>query len=77
MSLLEEYVDKSVEELEKTLRKLNYDLEEVEEERMFLLGQTGIHLPGATVKKYEAEVNHLKGRIEDCKAAIEQKKNGN
>lgn len=77
MSLLEEYQEKSLEELENTLKKLTNDLEEVEEERMFLLGQTGVHLPGATVKKYEAEVNHLRERIEDCKAAIEKKKNGN
>lgn len=75
MSTLEEYIQKSVEELEAILKKLYEDLEEIEEERLFLLGQTGIHLPGATVKKYEAEVNHLKGRIESCKTAINQKKN--
>ena len=77
MSLLDEFLEKSVEELESTLKKLTVDLEEVEEERSFLLGQTGIHLPGATVKKYEAEVTHLKERIEEVKAAIEQKKNDN
>lgn len=75
MSTLEEYMQKSVEELEGILKKLNEDLEEVEEEREFLLGQTGIHLPGATVKKYEAEVNHLKERIQNCNTAINQKKN--
>lgn len=74
MSTLEEYMQKSVEELETILKKLNEDLEEIEEERQFLLGQTGIHLPGATVKKYEAEMNHLKERIDSCKTAIAQKK---
>ncbi len=77
MSLLEEYLKKSVDELETMLKTLNSDLEEVEEERMFTLGQTGIHLPGATVRKYEAEVKSLKDKIENCKAAIEQKKSGN
>lgn len=77
MNIFEEHSEKSIIELENMLKKLTNELEEVEEERMFLLGQTGIHLPGATVKKYEAEINHLKERIEECKAAIEKKKNGN
>jgi len=74
VSAVEEYMEKTVEELEKILFKLKDELEEVEEERMFIMGQTGIHLPGATVKKYEAEVQGLKDRIEACETALNNKK---
>lgn len=71
--MLEEYLRKSVEELEKLLPKLKDELEEVEEERMFILSQQGYHLPGATVKRYEAEVEALKKRIDVCTEALRQK----
>lgn len=71
--MLEEYTKKDLEELEKLLPRLKDELEEIEEERMFVLSQQGYHLPGATVKKYEAEVAALKKRIEACTEAIHKK----
>lgn len=44
------------EALEKHLQRCLDELEELEEERSFVLKQTGLHLPGHTVKKYEAEI---------------------
>ena len=73
MSLMEEYLLKPLSDLERLLHRLNDELEEVEEERMFVMGQTGIHLPGAAVKKYEAEVQSLKNKIEACESAIREK----
>lgn len=65
--------DMTVDELEKLLSKLREDLEEVEEERMCVLSQTNIHLPGATVKKYEAEIHDLKDRIEQVEKMLHAK----
>lgn len=74
MSSVEEYAKKTVEELNKLLHKWKDELEELEEEQQFVLGQTGYHLPGATVKKYAAEIQSLKDRIEAGQIALEQKK---
>jgi hypothetical protein len=40
-------------ELDAYLSKLKADLEEVEEERMFVLGQTGLHVSASVVTKYD------------------------
>jgi len=61
-------------ELEKLLSELREHLEEVEEERMFVLRQTGVHLPGKTVREYEAEVNELKAKIDEVEIALRSKK---
>jgi hypothetical protein len=62
------------EELEKLMSKLKEELDEVEEEKMYVLSQTGIHLPGVTVKKYDAEIDGLKCRIEETEKALHAKK---
>lgn len=72
MSLPDEYAGKPKAELQRIMDKLRDELEEVEEEKMFVLGQTGYHLPGATVKKYEAEIESLKKRIEACQSALDK-----
>jgi len=48
-------------------------LEELEQERMYVLGQTGLHLPGATVKKYEADVGETKKRIKKIEEVLADK----
>lgn len=63
---------KSKMELEQILTKLEEDLEEVEEERQFVLGQTGLHVSGGAVKKFEAELEGIKDRMAKCKLAIEK-----
>lgn len=62
--------DMTRDELEKYLAKLKEDLEEVEEERMFVLRQTGYHVSGGTVKKYEAEVTGLKAKIAEVEKLL-------
>lgn len=53
----------TIAELEEKLTELKETLEEIEEERMYVLSQTGYHLPGGKVKQYEAEVEETKRRI--------------
>jgi NAD(P)-dependent dehydrogenase (short-subunit alcohol dehydrogenase family) len=60
----------TVAEVDTYLSKLKADLEEVEEERMFVLSQTGLHVSFGTVKKYEAELNELKARIEEVEQVV-------
>lgn len=67
---MKELSDMTLDELKKLLSELKEELEEIEEEKMFVLGQTGIHLPGATVKKYEAELDDLKARIEEVEKVL-------
>jgi hypothetical protein len=62
--------DMTTDELKELLSKLKEELEEIEEEKMFVLGQTNIHLPGATVKKYEAELDELKARIGEVEKVL-------
>jgi len=64
----------NIDELEEILSKLKKDLAEVEEERIFILGQTGLHVPGGTVKQYEAEVHNLRERIEETEKTLQGKK---
>ena len=63
-------------ELEEVLSKLKQNLAEIEEERTFVLSQTGLHVPGGTVKKYEVEVYDLKARIEETEKTLHDKKAG-
>jgi hypothetical protein len=57
-------------ELEQLLSDLLADLEDIEEERMFVLGQTGVHVSGSTVAKYESEREALKARIRSTEDAL-------
>lgn len=63
-----------MEDLTLRLCKLSEELEELEEERSFVLNQTGIHLPGHVVKKYESEIIALKQSIAEIKAELEKEK---
>lgn len=57
-------------ELREFLSNLQADLEEVEEERSFVLGQTGVHISASTVARYESERNALRVRIEEVEDAL-------
>lgn len=63
----------TVAELDEYLSELKAELEEVEEERMFVLSQTGLHVSASTVKKYETELNELRTRIEAVEQAVHAK----
>jgi hypothetical protein len=60
----------TVGELEEHLSKLRADLEEVEEERGFVLGQTGVHLSVSEVRRFESEILDLGARIEEVEEAL-------
>jgi len=63
-------------EFAELLSKLRADLEDVEEERMFVLSQTGLHVSAGAVKKYETEVNDLRTKIEEVEQDVHAKKVG-
>jgi len=63
----------SIEELKKRLVEFKESLEDIEEERSIVLGQTGIHLPGSTVKKYEIEIDEIKQSINDLEELLRKK----
>jgi len=56
------------------LQELSDELEELKDERSFVLGQTGIHLGGNVVKNYEAEVIALTQSIKEITIKLEQRK---
>ncbi|HEY8909423.1 MAG TPA: hypothetical protein VIM51_03955 [Desulfosporosinus sp.] len=63
-----------LEDLTRRLLKLTEQLEELEEEKSFVLKQTGIHLPGHVVKKYESDTIRLTRSIAEVNAELEQRK---
>lgn len=63
----------TVDELHEYLSKLRADLEDVEEERMFVLSQTGLHVSAGAVTKYETEVNNLRTKIEEVEQVVHAK----
>lgn len=60
-------------ELEEYLSTLQLELEDLEEERMFVLGQTGLHVSAGTVKKYESRKETLGERIAEAERLIQEK----
>jgi hypothetical protein len=63
-------------ELDERLSRLRADLEDVEEERLFVLGQTGLHVSAGAVKDYETEIDTLKARIEELESVVRAKRAG-
>jgi hypothetical protein len=70
---MKDLAEMTVGELSEYLSKLQVDLEDLEEERMFVLGQTGLHVSAGEVKKYEAEFDSLKARIEEAERLVRAK----
>ena len=73
---MKSFSEMNVSELEGILTKLEKELEEIVEERTFVLGQTGMHIRGRTVQTYEAEVTRLKARISEIEEILQTKKSG-
>jgi hypothetical protein len=71
---MKDFADMAVGELDEHVSRLKGDLEEVEEERMFVLSQTGLHVSAGAVKNYETEVSSLKARIEAAEQAVRAKR---
>lgn len=63
-------------ELEKKLEELIGLLEEVEEERMIILGQENLHISSKVVVKYQNEIGEIKEDIETVKRLLASAANG-
>ena len=70
---MKDFAQMTVGELTEHLSRLKADLEDIEEERTFVLGQTGAHVSTGTVKEYETEVASLKARIEEVEQLLRAK----
>lgn len=57
-------------ELERRLKTLEEELEELEEEKSFVLKQTGLHVGGGKVKQYEAQTQVLQESIAEIRAEL-------
>jgi hypothetical protein len=66
----------SPQELGSLLADLQSELQDVEEERMFVLGQTGLHVSAATVKRYDSEITGLRAKIDEITRAQARKQAG-
>ena len=60
-------------ELGEHLSTLRIELEDLEEERMFVLGQTGLHVSAGAVKSFESQMETLRGRIAEAERLLEEK----
>ncbi|SJZ97435.1 hypothetical protein [Selenihalanaerobacter shriftii] len=63
--------DLSTEELEKRLKEEKDKYEELEQEKEFVLGQTGIHLPGNTKQKYDNQLDEIQEKIDEIEEILE------
>lgn len=62
----------TAEELEKHLSALKIELEDLEEERMFVLGQTGLHVSASEVKNFDSQRAKLTDRIAEAEHLLEE-----
>jgi uncharacterized small protein (DUF1192 family) len=61
-------------DLARRLQTLSEELEELEEEKGYVLRQTGLHVSGGIVKKYESQTIILSQSIAELKAELERRK---
>lgn len=59
-------------ELEEYLSDLRIELEDLEEERMFVLGQTGLHVSAREVNKYDSRMETLRERIAEAERLLQK-----
>lgn len=71
---MDDLLSLSIGDLKRRLQTLEEELEELEEEKNYVLKQTGLHVGGAKVKKYQAETEALTLSIKELK--VELKKRG-
>ena len=63
----------SEEVLRRRLQKFSTELEELEEEQGFVLRQSGLHLPGHVVKKFDSDVSALKEALSALRAELKRR----
>jgi hypothetical protein len=62
------------EDLTRRLKTFTEELEELEEEKGYVLRQTGLHVSGGVMKKYDSQTVTLTESIAELKAEIERRK---
>ncbi|GAB6174712.1 hypothetical protein JCM15765_41900 [Paradesulfitobacterium aromaticivorans] len=67
---MEDLKNLSRQDLERRLNALEEELEELEEEKSFVLKQTGLHVGGGKVKQYEAQTQALQQSISELKSEL-------
>lgn len=60
----------SRQDLERRLNTLEEELEELEEEKSYVMKQTGLHVGGGKVKQYEAQTIVLQKSIAEIKTEL-------
>ena len=63
-------------DLESRLARLREELEDLEEERAFVLGQTGLHVSVKEVQRYESKMDSLRSKIGEVEQALNATKSG-
>lgn len=61
-------------DLVRRMQTLSEELEELEEEKNYVLKQTGLHVSGGTVVKYETQIMTLSQSFAELKAELERRK---
>ena len=70
---MEDVSKMKIEELERRLGLLEEELEELEEEKSFVLKQTGLHVSGGKLKQYESQTISLQQSISELRAELKQR----
>jgi iron-sulfur cluster repair protein YtfE (RIC family) len=70
----EDYESMGAEEIEARLTRLREELEEAEDLRDMIVGQTGQHVPGVYVRRYAEKIQALEEAITAAENALAKKK---
>jgi len=73
-TIMEDFLKLHDEDLTQRLQKYTEELEELEEEKGYVLRQTGLHVSGGVMKKYDAQTVFLSDSIAELKAEIARRK---
>ena len=71
---MEDLSGMTVAELQELLANLTAELEELEEERDFVLKQTGLHLSASEVARFEKETRSLRTRMTEAEKALRSRR---
>lgn len=67
---MEDLIKLNSSDLERRLKVLEEELEELEEEKGYVLRQTGLHVGGGKIKQYEIQTRTLQESIAEIRAEL-------
>jgi hypothetical protein len=70
---MDELLNMTDAELKGHLAKLRMNLEDAQEERDFVLGQSGTHVSPQEIRKYNSEVERLTEGVADAEQALKSR----